>query len=194
MFAIGILLAASGVFLLVYGGMLFRFALAVGFFVVGFSLAAWLLASQPAALRLLISLVAGGALAAVGYMLVRMALHIAGALLGAILVLLLLSLLPFALPDILSLIIIIAGMGVVGFFGHRLGDWVIILGTTLTGAYAVILGLARLFPPAVGVGADFSSAYLPFTGPATAVFLILFATGSLAQLQIRTVRGRYVNQ
>ena len=97
------------------------------------------------------------------------------------------------MPSFLSVLIIIAGAGVVGFFGNRLGDWVIILATTLTGAYAVIFGLTRMFPAAAGVDASYTSAYVPFTGPAFAVFLIVFAIGALAQFQIRTVRGRYVN-
>ena len=146
MFGIGILLAACGIFLLVYGGLLFRFALAVGFFVLGFSLTSWLFSSQPDMIRLLVSFVAGGVLAVVGYALVRMMLHIAGGLLGAVLVLLILSLLPFSMPSFLSVLIIIAGAGVVGFFGNRLGDWVIILATTLTGAYAVIFGLTAHVP------------------------------------------------
>jgi hypothetical protein len=194
MFWIGVLLAACGVFLLVYGGLLFRFTLAVGLFVLGFSLASWLLAAQPTTIRLLVSLVTGGVLAIVGYALVKMVLHIAGGLLGAVLALIILSFLPTAMPSIVSVIIIIAGAGVVGFFGNRLGDWVIILATTLTGAYAILFGLTRMFPVAVGVSADYTSAFVPFTGPALAVFLIVFATGTLAQLQIRRVRGRFVNR
>jgi len=194
MFLLGILLAACGIFLLVYGGLLFRFTLAVGFFVLGFSLASWLFAAQPNTIRILVSLVTGGVLAAVGYALVRMALHIAGGLLGAVLVLLILSFLPISMPSFLSVILIIVGAGVVGFFGNRMGDWVLILATTLTGAYAILFGLTRMFPAAVGVGADYVSAFVPFTGPALAVFVIVFATGVLAQFQIRRVRGRYVNR
>jgi len=193
MFWIGLLLIASGIFLLVYGGKLFRFALAVGFFVLGFSVALWLLSSQPTSVRLMISFVVGGVLALVGYLLVKMALHLAGGLLGVVAAMLILSLLPFALPPFLVVILLLAGAGVVGFFGSRLGDWVIILATTLAGAYAIILGLIRIFPTAVGVTADYISAQIPFTGPAISVFLILFAVGALAQLEIRRVRGRYVN-
>lgn len=194
MFWIGILLIAAGVFLLVYGGLLFRFALAVGLFVLGFSLASWLLSSQPQATRLLISLAVGGVAALVGYSLVKMVLHLAGAILGAALVLLVLSLLPLSMPSILSLIVILAGAGVVGFFGNRLGDWVIILATTLTGAYAVIAGLTRLFPASVGVGADYVSALVPFTGPAFVVLLTVLAIGVLAQHRIRAMHGRFVNR
>lgn len=194
MFWMGVLLAACGIFLLVYGGLLFRFSLAVGFFVIGFSLASWLFAGQQDAIRILISLVVGGVVALIGYSLVRMVLHIAGGLLGAVVVLLLLSLLPLDMPGFLSVILVVAGAGLVGFFGNRLGDWVIILATTLTGAYAVVLGLTRMFPASVEVTAAHVSAFVPFTAPALAVYLIVFAIGVLAQFQIRNVRGRYVNR
>ncbi|MFN3330997.1 MAG: hypothetical protein ACK47M_00610 [Caldilinea sp.] len=195
MFWMGIVLAACGIFLLVYGGLLFRFSMAVGFFVIGFSLASWLFSSQPDLIRILISLVVGGALAAVGYMLVRMVLHIAGGLLGAVLVLVVLSLLPFDMPSFLGIILIVAGAGAVGYFGDRLGDWVIILATSLAGAYAVVLGLTRMFPTAVEASAEYvasGSAYVPFTGPAFAVFVIVLLIGALAQDRIRSLRGRFV--
>ncbi|GIV71375.1 hypothetical protein [Caldilinea sp.] len=194
MFWMGIVLIASGIFLLVYGGLLFRFSLAVGFFVLGFSLASWSFSGQEDVIRILISLVVGGVLAGLGYALVRIVLHTAGALLGAVLMLLLLSLLPVKTPEFLSVILIAAGLGVVGYFGDRLGDWAIILATSLAGAYAIVLGLTRMFPAAVEVGADYASAYVPFTGPAFAVFVIVFLIGALAQDRIRSVRGRYVNR
>ena len=192
-FLLDILLMVSGVFLLVYGGMLFRFTLAVAGFVLGFSLSMWLLSSQPVAARLLISLVAGGIIAFVGYTLIKMILHFAGGILGAMLALVILSLLPVPLPNALSLIAVVAGAGIVGFFGNRLGDWVIILATTLSGAYAILLGLAHFFPLAMGVGPDYLSARIPFTAPAFLVFVIFLVTGILAQFEIRRVRGRYVN-
>ncbi len=195
MFWMGIVLAACGIFLLVYGGLLFRFSMAVGFFVLGFSLASWLFSGQEDLIRILISLVVGGALAAVGYALVRMVLHIAGGLLGAVLVLVVLSLLPVDMPSFLSIILIVAGAGVVGFFGNRLGDWVIILATSLAGAYAIVLGLTRMFPQAVEASTEYvasGSAYVPFTGPAFAVFIIVALIGALAQDRIRSLRGRFV--
>jgi hypothetical protein len=193
MFLLDILLIACGVFLLVYGGRLFRFALAAGAFVLGFSIMMWLLSSQPVATRLLISLVVAGIVAFVGYMLVKMILHFAGGILGATLALVILSLLPVPLPNPMIVIVLIIGAGVVGFFGNRLGDWVIILATTLTGAYAILLGLAHLFPLAMGVGPDYLSARVPFSVPAFMVFAIFLITGILAQFEIRRVRGRYVN-
>jgi hypothetical protein len=193
MFWLGLLLVACGVFLLVYGGKLFRFALAVALFVLGFSLASWLLAGQTLTLRLIISLVTGGVLAIAGFALVRAALHIAGALLGAVLALIILSVVPATLPDIVGLVVIIAAAALVGFFGNRLGDWVIILATTLVGAYAVLWGLTRMFPVIAGVTTDYTSAYVPLSAPAIVIFLTVFAIGVLAQLEIRRVRGRYVN-
>lgn len=193
MFLLDILLIASGVFLLVYGGRLFRFTLAVGGFVLGFQLSMWLLSSQPSAARLLISLVAGGVVAFVGYLLVKMVLHFAGVLLGATLVMVVLSLLPFRLPDFLGLVALIAGAGVVGFFGNRMGDWVIILATTLSGAYAILLGLTHLFPQAWSIGPEYLSARIPFSAPIFMAFVIFLITGILAQFEIRRVRGRYVN-
>lgn len=190
---IGLVLIACGVFLLVYGGMLFRFALAVGFFILGFSISMWLLSTQPATIRWLVSLVIGGVLALVGYLLVKMMLHMAGALLGTVLVLLILSVLPTVLPNLVVVILLLVGAGVVGFYGSRLGDWVIILSTTVAGAYAIVVALLRLFPPMMGVGADYALAQIPFTGQAMIIFFILFITGMLAQLEIRRVRGRYVN-
>lgn len=197
MFWMGIVLAACGIFLLVYGGLLFRFSMAVGFFVLGFSLASWLFSSQSDLIRILISLVVGGVLAIGGYMLVRMVLHIAGGLLGAVLVLVVLSLLPVDMPSFLSIILIVAGAGAVGFFGNRLGDWVIILATSLAGAYAVVLGLTRMFPQAVEASAEYvasGSAYVPFTGPAFAVFVIVALIGALAQDRIRSLLGRFVTR
>ncbi len=89
----------------------------VGFFVLGFSLAMWILSSQPITIRLLVSLVVGGILALVGYLLMKLVLHLAGGLLGAVLALLILSLLPISLPSFLVLILIIVGAGL--FFRLR---------------------------------------------------------------------------
>jgi len=189
---VGLVMIGCGIFLLVYGGMLFRFSLAVGLFILGFSLASWLFSALDPVLQFVISLVAGAILAGVGFAMVRLALYLAGGVLGAVLVLIIASLLPGTLPSWLTIILVIAGAGVIGFFGNRLGDWVIILATTLAGAYAVVLGLTEIFPQAVtGSAAAYNTAQIPFSGPAFAVFLTVLAIGVLAQWQIRMVRGRY---
>jgi len=103
-------------------------------------------------------------------------------LLGAVAVMLVLSMLPVSLPDILILIFILAGIGVVGFFGSRFGDWVLILATTLTGAYSVIMGLVVVLR-CLGSGRRQHLGANPIHRLAILVFLILFATGALAQLE-----------
>jgi hypothetical protein len=191
MLFVGILLVACGIFMLVYGGMLFRFAIAVCAFVIGYLVATSLLSGQSQGVQLLAGLVAGGALALVTFSFVRAILHIAGGVLGAIVVLLILSLLPFKMNEFVSLIALIAGAGLIGFFGNRLGDWIIILATTLTGAYAATYGLMTMFPDVFP--ASSGSALIDFSGPAMGMFVVLFLVGALSQYQMRTVRGRYVN-
>ena len=193
MLGIGILLTGCGVFLLVYGTMLFRFALAVGGFVLGFAVAWWLTESQGTAVQILVGLVAGAIAAALLFLVVRIGLYIAGGLLGAIAALVLLSL--FRVENVwVNLALIVAGAGVVAFFGRSLGLWLTIAATSLTGAYATVYGLALMFPDATGGFDADPTARIPFTGPAFAVFVVLLAVGVLAQLQIARVRDRYVDR
>ena len=193
MFWIPLLLIAAGIFILVYGGLLFRFTLAIGLFVLGLSLSLWLLSGQEPVTRILISLAIGGIAAIVGYALVKMALHIAGGLLGAMAVLVVLSILPVTPPDSFSVLLVIAGLVVVGIFGNRLGDWIIILATTLTGAYAIVMGLTHWVPASVEVAEGYTSALVPFTGPAFVIFIIILAIGILAQHRLRSFKGRLLN-
>ncbi len=193
MVGIGLLLTACGVFLLVYGTILFRFALAVAGFVLGFALAWWLTQSQGTAVQILVGLVAGGIAAAVLFLVVRIGLYIAGGLMGAVAALVLLSL--FRIENVwVNLALIVAGGGLVVFFGRRLGLWLTVGATSLTGAYAAVYGLSQVFPETTGGFDADPTARIPFTGPAFAVFLVLLAVGILAQLQIARVRDRYVNR
>lgn len=193
MFLVGLLVLGCGIFLLVYGSVLFRYGLAVGCFVVGFSLASWLLAGQSDVIRILVSLVVGGIVGGVGYTLVRLTFYIAGGLLGATLVLVLVSLLGIDAAW-LNIIFIIAGGGAVGYFGRNLGDWLLVLGTSLAGAYAVFYGISRMFAGQLGVDPASQSATIPFTGIAFTVFLTVFAVGALAQIQIANLRGRLLRR
>lgn len=71
----------------------------------------------------------------------------------------------------------------------------IILATSLASAYAVVLDLTRMFPTAVEASTEYiasGSAYVPFTGPAFVVFVIVLLIGALAQHRIRALRGRFV--
>lgn len=193
MFGVGLLLVACGVFLLVYGTILFRFALAVAGFVLGFALGWWLTEAQGTAVQILVGLVAGGIVAAVLFLVVRIALYLAGALLGAVAALVLLSL--FRIENVwVNLIILLAGAGLVAFFGRRLGLWLTVLATSLTGAYAAVYGLVLMFPEETGGFDADPTARIPLTGPAFAILIVLIAVGVLAQLQIARVRDRFVNR
>jgi hypothetical protein len=193
MIGIGVLLVACGVFLLVYGTILFRFALAVAGFVLGFAVGWWLTEAQGTAVQILVGLVAGGIIAATVFLIVRIGLYIAGGLVGAVAALVLLSL--FRIENVwVNLALMIAGAGLVAFFGRRLGLWLTVGATSLTGAYAVVYGLTQMFPDATGGFDADPTARIPFTGPAFAVLVVLLAVGVLAQLQIARVRDRFVNR
>ncbi len=69
-FVWGIVLVAAGVFISVYGNMLFRFALAVMGFGLGFVVAVWLTDGQDTAQRVLVGLAIGGIAAIAFYTLV----------------------------------------------------------------------------------------------------------------------------
>jgi hypothetical protein len=193
MIGIGLLLVGCGVFMLVYGTILFRFALAVAGFVLGFAVAWWLTESQGTAVQILVGMVAGGILAATVFLVVRIGLYIAGGLLGAVTALVILSL--FRIENVwVNLALMVAGAGLIAFFGRRLGLWLTVAATTLTGAYAAVYGLTQMFPDATGGFDADTTARIPFTGPAFAVFVVLLAVGVLAQLQIARVRDRFVNR
>src|SRR5690606_9275108 len=131
----------------------------------------WLTQSQGTAVQILVGLVAGGIVAATVFLIVRIGLYIAGGLLGAVAALVLLSL--FRVENVwVNLALILAGAGLVSFFGRRLGLWLTVGATSLTGAYAAIYGLTQIFPDETGFDAD-PSARIPFTGPAFAVFVVL---------------------
>ena len=133
----GIVAVAAGIFVCVYGNMLFRFVLAVIGFVIGFWLVMTLLPLGNEALKALLAVIVGGIGAAVLYSLFRLSLHIAGAILGAVLVLIVLALIGWlgggSSLGAVGWILVLAGAGVVGFLGNRLGRAIIPLATSLGG-------------------------------------------------------------
>ena len=58
---------ASGIFVCAYGNVLFRFVLAVLGFVIGYSPVMWIRGEPASALQIVVAIVVGGILAAVGY-------------------------------------------------------------------------------------------------------------------------------
>jgi hypothetical protein len=189
----GLVIVAAGVFVSVYGNMLFRFVLAVIGFAIGFWLMMTLVPPTNTALQVLLALIVGGIGAAVLYSLFRISLHIAGALLGAVIVMAVLSLIGWvgngANMGALSWILVLAGAGVVGFLGNRLGNAIIPLATALTGAALIVLGLSKLFASNVGAASNDPIAILS-GGFGFVLFLVLAIISSLAQIQIADLRRR----
>ena len=187
----GILALASGIFICAYGNVLFRFVLAVLGFVIGFSLVMWIAGPSPAPLVIIVAIVVGGILAAVGYAMFKLALYFAGGILGIVIVMAVLGLVGVAGSDlgIFGWIIAAAGAVLGAFLGRRLGDLAIVLATALAGAYLVVLGLSQLF----GLGIEGGNA-LKMLGASFP--LVLFVTialiSGLAQYEAMRVRRRFL--
>jgi hypothetical protein len=187
----GIVLVGAGIFVCVYGSVLFRIVLAMIGFAVGFGGAFALTDGQNDALRILVAIVAGGIAAAVLFSLIRVGLYIAGGILGAV-VALVVSALVGLLDDGFgwgSLILVILGAGGIGYTGPRLGNLIIVLATAAAGAFLVMQGLSFLYldefqTDVEDPGQTFSSS-LPFV-----TFLIIAAIGGLGQYVSSTLRFR----
>jgi len=188
----GLLVICSGVFIGVYGSMLFRFALAAMGFGLGFLGALTLLSDQPATTRLLIALAAGGIVAIALYTLVRFGIYVAGAIFGLVLSFVVSSLLAiFSSQPSRWLVTILAliGAGAGGFLAPRFASLAIILATSAASAYLIVNGIQIWYAKDLEVTYD---------NPATAlsnrlsliVFLIVFAMAFLNQFAMRTMRSR----
>ncbi len=191
MFWLGLLLVACGVFLLVYGTMLFRFAIAVAGFVVGFALGWWLMESATDATQVIVAFALGGGLAIVGYSVVRLGVYLAGGLLGSLGALIVLSFLNIG-SSVINVVVILAAAVAVGFFARSLGLWLTILATSAAGAYAIVYGLSRMFPDSTQIE-DLESAKIPQTGAAFAILILTFAIGFLSQWTLARIQRRFVN-
>ncbi len=88
-------------------------------------------------------------------------------------------------------ILVLIGAGVVGFFGRRLGDIVIVLATALAGATLVVYGLARLFAPSIGNGSVDPTKVLSSVF-ALALFATIALISGLAQYQIQSLLRRFL--
>ncbi len=188
----GLIAIAAGIFVCVYGNLLFRFVIAVLGFMIGFWLVMALLPMSNAALQVVLAIIVGGAFAGILYSLFRLALHIAGALLGAVLVMVVLALIGWVGGGnfgVFSWILVIAGAAVLGFFGNRLGNAIIPLATSLAGAAAVVGGISRLFMANLGVDTA-DPIKVMSNGFAFVLFLIIAIISTLAQFQIADLRRR----
>lgn len=187
----GLVAIAAGIFVCVYGNMLFRFVIAVLGFLVGFWLVMAIFPGLSDGLRVALAIVVGGIGAAILYSLFRLALHVAGALLGAVVVMAILALIGWVGDGsfgVVSWILVIAGAAVVGFFGNRLGNAIIPLATALAGSAAVVAGFSKLFSSTVATSDD--PITIMSSGFAFVLFLTIAIISALAQLQIADLRRR----
>jgi hypothetical protein len=188
----GALVIGAGIFLSVYGSLLFKFALAAMGFGIGFIGGWWLLDDQDEAMRLLIALVAGGVIAVLLFSLVRFGLRIAGAILGAVLAIVVGGIIDIIGPTPdrwLMIILIVGGIGGGGFFGNRLGDWIIILATAAAGAFLVVDGIQLWF--ASRIAGDLDDPTQTLAQKLTmVVFLVIFGIAALSQNESIKLRRR----
>ncbi|MCL4857824.1 MAG: DUF4203 domain-containing protein, partial [Caldilineaceae bacterium] len=136
----GIIIVVCGVFVCVYGNLLFRFTLAALGFGIGAILGWWLAGGQSDMMRLLISLALGGIGALLLYFLFQIGIYIAGGVLGLIVAFLLAALLGLG-DSWMAILFLVAGTGVTSFFSRKFERWIIPLATSAAGAFQVVYGL-----------------------------------------------------
>ena len=189
----GIIIVVCGVFVCVYGNLLFRFTLAALGFGIGAILGWWLAGGQSDMMRLLISLALGGIGALLLYFLFQIGIYVAGGVLGLVVAFLLVALLGLG-DSWLALIFLVAGTGVVGFFARKFERWIIPLATAAAGAFQVVYGLALIFagqPDQIGQVSQGSTPMQLLGHPlALAIFLVVAAVSFLSQIRPRAVMVR----
>lgn len=188
----GLLVICAGVFLGVYGSMLFRFALAAMGFGLGFLGTLTLLNDQGATTRLLIALAVGGVAAMVLYSLIKFGIYVAGAIFGLVLSFVVSSLLTIFTDrpgSWLITVLALVGAGAGGFLAPRIANLAIILATASSSAFLIVNGIQTWYAK------DLGGAY---ANPGTAlsnrlslvIFLIIFAMSFLSQFAMRNLRSR----
>lgn len=191
----GLAVVGAGIFLSVYGLLLFRFALLAMGFAVGMLGVWWLLDDQSAGMRILMALVAGAIVGFVFYSLVKFGLHIAGAMLGAVIAVVVGGLIEILGPTPNDAVMVaLAGAGLIGggVLGPRLGNLVILLATSATGALLVVNGLSVLFESRIG--GDVSDISTSLAQRLTiAVFAVILLISALSQRNAQQLRHRVVN-
>ncbi len=194
-FAWGAIVIAAGIFIAVYGSMLFKFALAAIGFAIGFVGAWWLLDSQSDTTRILVALVAGAVGAVVLYSLARFGLYIAGAILGVVIAILIGGIIEILGPtpdNIVMWILVIGGIAGGGFFGHRLGQLIVILATSAAGAFLIVDGLQIWYASRIAGDLDDPSQTLAQKLTLT-IFVIIFALSALSQFNSSRLMQRVLN-
>lgn len=191
----GAVVVGTGIFLTVYGAMLFKFALAAMGFGIGFMGAVWLLDGQSDTVRILVSMVVGAVVGIVLYTLVRFSMYIAGAILGSVIALAISGFIDILGPkpgNIVQIILLVGGLAGGVFLGPRLGTLVVVLATAAAGAFMVIYGVQIWF------SSEFESEISDPSGTVDqrltlVVFLIVFGISFLGQLNSQKLRDRVLN-
>lgn len=191
----GLAVIGAGVFLSVYGLLLFRFALLAMGFALGMIGVWWLLDDQSAGMRILMALVAGAIVGMLFYSLVKFGLYIAGAILGGVIAVVVGGLIEILGPTPNDAVMLaLAGAGLIGggVFGPRLGNLVILLATSAMGALLVVDGLRVLFESRIG--GDVSDISTSLAQRLTiAVFAVVLLISALSQRNSRQLRHRVIN-
>ncbi len=188
----GLVLIACGVFICIYGDMLFRFALAFMGFAIGFAAAWWALSSQSTGIQLLLSLAIGGIAAFACFALVRFGIYIAGGVLGVVAAFFISGILGVVFDtnnDILPTILAIAGIAGGGFFAPRLGGMITVMATAAAGSFLIVDGLTVWFSGQLNYDAEKLTQVLShrFT---IVLFIILIVISYMSQWQARRLRHR----
>lgn len=190
----GLIAICAGVFISVYGLMLFKFALAAMGFALGFVASWWLLDSQETAMRFLIALAAGAVIGMVLFSLVRFGVYFAGGILGLVVAVIVGGLLEITVSrpdDWLMTVLALGGIVGGGIIGPRIGRMIILVATSAAGALLIVQGLQMWFSTELS-STDNPSRALG-SGIALAVFVILVALSALGQNNARQLRRRVLN-
>lgn len=188
----GIAVIAAGVFISVYGNVLFRFALAAMGFGLGFLAGARVFEGQDETARVLIALVAGGVVAVALFSLVKFTFYIAGGILGLVIGVVAVGIIDLfsSRPNgILQTGLTLAGMLLGAVFASRLGNIVVLLGSAAAGAFLLVNGLHVLFESQFNAETTDPASNLDSKLSLT-IFGVLFVIAVLGQWNTMRIRQR----
>jgi hypothetical protein len=191
----GLAVLAAGVFICVYGSMLFRFALAAMGFGLGVVAGMRIFEGQDETARVLIAFVLGAICAAALFALVKFTFYIAGALLGLVLAFVVVGVIDIftSRPDGWLQTVLGAGGALLGaFFGSRLGNIVVLLASASAGAFLIMDGLHVLFASQFNVDTIDPGSALAQKLSLT-LFALIFAIAGLGQWNSRHLRQRVIS-
>jgi hypothetical protein len=181
----GLIAIIGGIFISVYGLVLYRLVLASAGLMLGFWLAMRLTAGQDETFRLMVGLLVGGGLGLAFYTFYKLGYYIAGGLIGMMIAVVALSFIEASDIGELAFIIFLAFIGAV--IARQLGSFVLIGATSLLGAYAIIYGIATLFPEQF---VRLETGRINMNTLTLTLFVTMTIVSMLSQYQIHRLRGR----